>query len=362
MASQQILSILELNSASKTLWKEAINGLASFLGPNGESLSFDVPIPGTGRQISLKELDIKITGLFGLAESMKGIASSDLIPDHVLNDLASSFGDIKTKLDSVRGAVISVANAGKITSLDVTGINVTNESGAQLNIAGTLPQLYDSLQRGLSATQTCLSYFSSSHIFEYSELHAEVSDLRNSIRSAITNLNKARRLQELSQERIEPIEQAAKTAAAEVTAQHGKITSIRAEIDAALLEAQTALSNIKSVQASADTLDSTVSAYQEKFNKYDADLLTRNSSFTKSEADLEALNIRFTTSEAELLRLQNRSREVLGEATVAGLSDRFAKEAREIGERLDRASASIFCRYNSISSISRRGAGCFSLA
>lgn len=91
---------------------------------------------------------------------------------------------------------------------------------------------------------------------------------------------------------------------------------------------------IQKVLEESQRLKGQIEEYGAKFNLFDGELSGRNDLFSKFADKNRDFDSKSQESWGEIQRLLSRSREVLGEATVSGLSDRYKAEMNSISRRL----------------------------
>jgi hypothetical protein len=112
------------------------------------------------------------------------------------------------------------------------------------------------------------------------------------------------------------------------------LATLKSGSDQVLKEATSSVTAINTHLGDASRVRDSALALQPTIDKFSTELAERNASFVHGKQEFDELQQRITTAEGELSRLKDRAREVLGEATVSGLSDRFERESRKLGTRM----------------------------
>lgn len=314
-------------------WKEVLKHLTAIVGPNGETLNLDQPITGSGKQITLHQLDKLLTGLFELSAGLKDALSDLLVPDSLINDLSSASGDVRTKIASILGALQGVISK-PITGIEPQNYNATNSGGAQLNISSILPNLRDAAQSALLHTQLALCFTRTTGGGSLASQIEEISESKAELRRATSDAHRTKKAFEAALARLSPIESSATEAKNKIDGLNSSAQRTLSQIEELLTSSTSLHQKINEANTKAATLETSVSSFNEKFIKFDADLSQRDSQFITGKQAFDELSTKLTKAMEEVERLQVRSRDVLGEATVAGLSERFEKEKNSIDSQM----------------------------
>lgn len=344
MAALQLEQVVVNVRAVHAIWREAADVIASVAGPNGETFDLTLSIPGIAPSCSIDQLSAKIDGTVALAEQLDAIPDVYLIPDSYLHDIDINTKSLKTAVESI-AAQAAQLRAGSVSGLDIASFTAGIGGDARIKLGGPLLTSYQALQPVLSSVRRILAMTGATAPLKLEDQAKAVSDARAAQRAAVKDLANMRRLNEalakkLSQiekdvgEAVEKLEKDAEEIVGQLEADKTAAAAAKTNAETASSQSATHLETIKKILSEATTLKGEVSTYDSAFEDFDKALDTRNTEFAAGTDRWEKLTKKLGASEEDLNRIISRAREVLGEATVSGLSDRFAKEAKSLGGRM----------------------------
>ncbi|MFZ5790417.1 MAG: hypothetical protein ACOY3L_06935, partial [Pseudomonadota bacterium] len=292
-------------------------------------------------RLSLARRGGTVSQLPSLYTSLANIDGAGLLPDSLLNDVASRTNSFRSSIDALKNTVDQFCAQGAPASLDVANFTAQISGGPSLNIASALPPIVTNLDPLLHSIQILRAITTPAAGIDFGPAIDAINNVRNEQRLAFRELSRERKTFAAAKERINAAEQEIKTivdslrtTTTDAVEQRKAAADARTEAEGAKTGAATALQEISSVRAQAQDLERAVQAYKSTFSSFQTELDARNNTFVKGKTDLDNLLTRLAAAEKELERITARARDVLGEATVAGLSERFYKETQDIGGRL----------------------------
>lgn len=328
MAASPFQHDIEVASQILAEWNSALESLSSMEGPTRATFNLEQPIPNLQPTTSIKGLETKLSGAVALVHNLSNIASVELIPDAVLNE-------ISTRAVAVRAIVVKLAEQiggfdleSKIVSLDATAMTAANEKGQSVNLAPTFLELYPAVQTLLSALYQIRAMAGINETRGISLQLSQIDAARSAQRRGYGELNRLRRATNEARRQLDETIQATKLATEEIEVIKVRASQARDEIESKNNQSTELNETTKNIQSQAEQLKATVSGYQDSFDVFQKQLDSRNEQFSKGQAEQAQILNEMTDIRKEIQRLQDRSREVLGEATMSGLTESFAREMK----------------------------------
>lgn len=380
MTAPQLEGIVTAATVTLADWNSFVDALSSLEGPNQAVFDFEKTIPSLAPPTSIDQIGRKLTGAIGLVHNLSGIESLDLIPDLIVTEVSARVSAARAGVEKLLAQVNGLEKDSEITALDAAGMTAANQKAQQLNLPPIFAELYPAIQNLLVTLYQIRTMSELNEEGGYTLQLSQINAARSAQQRAYGELNRLRRAVEGNRTKLIGIIAEAQAAAEEVGAIKTRTTEAVkiAEESKAKAEALVAATNV--INEAAGNLKASIDAYQATFNKFQIDLDERNTIFVKGKADLdklladgntertkfvadgkaeqdklltekrtaheqllseklaahESLLSNIATAQAEIDRLLARSREVLGEATVSGLSESFAREMKATGKQLRR--------------------------
>lgn len=334
MALPQLSPIINGAVAALQSWNAFAEEMAAFEGPNGEGFDLEKPIPNLAPQATIKQLEAKLTGAISLAHNLSSIESLTLVPDAIVNEVSNRISALRDATDKLNTQFSGLTRESPVVALDAAAMTAANEAGQQLNFPPIFLELYPTIQGLLLSLHQLRSI---AGITDKNGLGLELSQLdaaRSAQRRAYGELSKLRGVISASRREIETQASLAKTAAREIEGSKQKSATAADRAEEIKTKTEEILNAATEINANAEKVKGEVAAYAETFAKFKADLDGRNASLAKGQTEQERLLSEIAKIESEVDRLQSRSREVLGEATVTGLTESFAAEKKAAGWQL----------------------------
>ncbi len=383
MTAPELKGVIEAGSATLTNWNTIVDRLTSIEGPNGAVFEIEKPIPNLVPTTSIQQMSTKLSGAIGLVHNLSGIESLDLIPDSIVTEVSARVGSVRAVVEKLLAHINSLESDSEIVSLDAESMIAANQKSQQINLPPIFVELYPAIQNLFVTLYQMRAMSELSEEGGYALQISQINAARSAQQRAYGELNRLRRALGATQKKLDNIISEAGLASEEVAAVKKQSADIVKGVEESKAKAEALIAASSAINDTATTLKASIDGYQIAFNKFQADLDQRNDTFVKGKADLDNLlaesaaeRAKFLTegqsrldqllaeskaeqdrllvekkaahehlvsekltsyeklqsdigaAKAEMDRLLARSREVLGEATVSGLSDSFAREMR----------------------------------
>ena len=391
MTAPQLENIIKAATATLTNWNSFVDGLSSLEGPNQAVFDLEKPIPSLAPPTSIEQIGAKLTGAIGLVHNLSGIESLDLIPDLIVTEVSARVFSVRAGVEKLLAQISDLEKDSEIASLDAASMIATNQKSQQVNLPPIFNELYPAIQGLLINLYQMRTMSKLNEEGGYTLQLSQINAARSAQQRGYGELNRLRHALDGNRKKLVGIVSEAQSAAREVAAVTSRTTEAVKKAEESKAKAEALVATTNAINEAAGKLKESVVAYQGTFNKFQTDLDERSATFVKGKADLdklladgnaardellangkasldklltdgkeeqdklltekktaheqllseklaahEKLLSDFTTAQTEIDRLLARSREVLGEATVSGLSESFAREMRVTGEQLKR--------------------------
>lgn len=356
MTAPQLKNVIEAGTTALANWNSFVEGLSSLEGPNQVVFDLEKPIPNLAPPTSIEQIGAKLTGAIGLIHNLSGIESLDLIPDLVVTEVTARVSAVHTVVEKLVALINSLEKDSEIASLDAASMTAANQKSQHVNLPPLFIELYPAIQNLLVTLYQIRTMSDLSEEGGYTLQLSHINAARSAQRRAYGELNRMRRALGGTQKKLADVVSEAQSAAAEVAAVKGQTTDAVKKAEESKTKAETLVAATTAINEAGVALKASIDAYQGTFNKFQADLDEKTATFGKGKADLdklltdakaeqdkllaekkaahEKLTSDIGAEQAEINRLLARSREVLGEATVSGLSDGFAREMKATRNQL----------------------------
>jgi hypothetical protein len=338
----QIQIVIDAATAALTSWNTFVERLSSIEGPKGETFDLEKPIPNLVPQNTIKQIETKLTGAIGLAHNLSSIESLELIPDSVVNEMTTRVGAVRTIVDKLVAQLNAVEMDATTATLDSLAMTAANEKGQQVNLPPIFLELYPALQAVLTVLYQLRSMVT---VNEEGGLGLQFSQLdaaRSAQRRTYGELNRLRRAVSASRQELDSLVSKGQAISKEIESLKSAASGNVTRTEEAKTKSDALAVTIAEINTKAEQLNVQVNAYQETFKNFQEQLNNRNQEFTKGSAEQTRLLSDIAAIQKEIERLQERSREVLGEATMTGLSESFAREMNASGRQLFRTQLLFF--------------------
>lgn len=332
MTTQLVDQIVATADSLATVWHGALDQVARIAGPNGEAFDFTKPLPPLAPPISLEQISSKVDAAIARVRRLSLIEDSSAVPDNLFTDVDTHVKTLKTTVEALKAAIDGFLADTKVTSVDPMNYSATNDKGASFIMSKFA--VYANVQIILHTVGKLLSIAGASAPPSHDVQVTDLSSARNAVRHALSDASRIRKVSEATLAKLTPLVDEASQHLTTIRDDLAKATDARLQADAALVVVTRSQTVISDIVAKANALDAQVTAYAAKFQAFDAALATRDEEFQNGSGKLKKLLERLEATQKESDRIQQRAREVLGEATVSGLSERFAAEARGLQWRL----------------------------
>jgi flagellar biosynthesis chaperone FliJ len=327
MTTSQLTSVKEAAIASLTAWNEFIKGAASLEGPQGEVFDLEKPIPNL--PVTIKQLELKLAGVITLITSVSEIEKLDLIPDLLLADVTTKVSTLKTIVEKFPAAIAALEKDNPIVSVDVTAMTAANQKGQQVALVPLLGEIYPAIQALLTPLFQLREMAGVAKSGGAPDLHiSEINLVRSAQSRAYGDLERLRRAISNSRDAVDKINSEAKVAYGEIDASKTKAVDSIKKIEEVTAKSAELITTVNAAITSAGTLNQQVTAYQQTFTDFQNKLDGQKQQIEKGQKDWTSMLAEVKKTHDEVSRLQERSREVLGEATMSGLSENFAREMK----------------------------------
>lgn len=330
----KILGAISLGNAALHAFNTAIEQISKLAGPNGETLPLSSVVPGFPEQITFLTISEQLSGTIELLRSLGGIHSTRLIPENDISELTSRVGELKTTADRLSSSIVEFLSGGPVTGIDASSIAATNGSGQRLEVATLVGASYRPIQGVLASVRRLLPDRIDTETAPLIATAEELARVRASQQSAAGEIAATQRTVSKVQKTIQQIADEAQKRLEAINQVSEQVPSYQEKLTSNLQDATALLQKITSVEAQAKALQQTVTAYQAEFDRFGVALEGREKAIQDGGQAFEKMLKDNAAGAEELNRIVARARSVLGEATVAGLSDRFAKQAKSLGKSL----------------------------
>jgi hypothetical protein len=340
MAATQLENVISEAASALADWNSFIVRLTELEDPNRVSFDLDKTIPNSSPQISVKQLEAKLTGAISLVHTLSSIESVDLIPDSTIAELIARTAALKAAVGKLLTHINVLDKDSEIASLDATNFTATNQKGQQINLPPLFAELYPVVQNVLITLYQMRTMASLNEEKGFSFELSDINAVRSAQRRAYGDLNRLRRTIDAGRRRIDADVAVLKLAEKDIEAIKTQAVEAVKKTEENKTKSEAVNAAINEINTAAGKLKENVDAYQAAYTKFQADLDTRNGTFEKGKADIDKLLmdgkgshdkliLDITEAQKEIKRLLDRSREVLGEATVSGLSESYAREMKK---------------------------------
>jgi hypothetical protein len=356
MTVAQIESVITNATAALTDWNSFVDGLSSLEGPDQVILDLEKPLPSLSPPTSITQIGTKLTGAIGLVHNLAGIESLDLIPDLMVTEITARVSAVRAAVDKLVAQLDSLEKESEIISLDVDNMTIANANNKQINLVPIFIELYPLIQNLLVALYQLRTMSGLSEEGGFTLQLAQIQAARSAQQRAYGDLSRLRRALDTNKTKLDSIVSTAQVAAQEVAAIRDQTTEAAQKTEEGKSTVEALVATAAAINEEATKLKTSIDAYQPTFNKFQAELDERDAIFVKGKAELEKLlgdsknaheqllatkrsefeifQSNLAKSENEMDRLLARSRDILGEATVSGLSESFAREMKTTGRQL----------------------------
>lgn len=312
----------------------SMDQIAQIAGPNGERFALDLPLPGLPEQRSANQISEQLAATVQLLGTLETIKNTILIPESDIAELGSRAGELKTSVDRLASTVTEFVGNGTVTGLDVNALKATNSAGQAPDFGALVIGLFRPSQALLISVRRLLPDRKGSELRPLTDTVAELNAIRTGQRAQMAQMAENQKALEQVQEQLRNIYSSAERHFQQIAELAEQAPTFSEQLSNALKEATALVQQIAAIEAQAKALHQTVSNYQTEFDKFALALETREKQFRESTIAFEKMLKDNAEAEKELDRIVSRARLVLGEATVAGLSDRFAGEAKSLNTSL----------------------------
>jgi hypothetical protein len=326
MAASPFQHDIEVASQILAEWNSIVEVLSSLEGPTRETFDLENAIPNLQPSTSIKRLETKLSGVVTLVHNLSNVPSVELIPDAVVNEISTRVVALKAIVGKLVEQVGGVDLDSKIVSLDAVAMTAANEKGQSINLAPTFLELYPAIQTLLSALYQIRAMAGINETHGIGLQLSQIDAARSAQRRGYGELNRLRRATNEARRQLDEALQTAKLATSEIEAIKARASQSRDDIEAKNNQSIELNEITKGIHTQAEQLKSVVNGYQDSFDAFQKQLDWRNEQFAKGQAEQAKILNEMIDIRKETQRLQDRSREVLGEATMTGLTESFARE------------------------------------
>jgi hypothetical protein len=347
-----------ISSALKALddWNTFLDDLLAISGPESSKFELSIAIPSLDPTTSIEELGQKLSGAVALVQELSEIESTLLIPDAITTTLLARVAAVRATVEALLSQVNALPPEHKIASLDPKTLAATNDQGRALNVGPALVELYTHVQSLLASVYQLRGIARLSGKGGLALELTQMQAARSAQRRALGDFKRLTRALEVQRKELEALATSAKAAGERIVALEAQANGEITRVAESKQKAEELIAAATASEQSALKLKEVVDAYSKSFATFQNDLDTRNVAFEKGKADLQtfikdseqqrdalimaqterhkALSDSIEIKEKEIEGILKRSRAVLGEATVSGLSDSFAKEMTEARDQL----------------------------
>lgn len=325
MTTPQFKTLNEAAIGSLNAWNEFIKGLASIEGPKKEIFDLDKPIPNLPATVN--QLQQKLAGVVSLIATVSEIEKTDLVPDTLIADVTAKAGTLKSTVEKFPTAIASFEHNSPVVSLDPAAMTAANEKGQQITLLPLLSELYPAIQALLTPLFQLREMGGASGASPAPDIEISKLNLVSAAQSqAYGELERLSRAISNSRDIVDKISSDAQASFREIETNKTKSTDAVKKTDEATTKSNELMATVSKTITAAGQLKEQVNAYQQSFSDFQKKLDGQTQQIQKGQQDWTAMFAEIEKSQKEVLRLQERSREVLGEATMSGLSENFARE------------------------------------
>ncbi|WIG52859.1 MAG: hypothetical protein OJF48_003779 [Afipia sp.] len=325
-----------IDSASKILaeWNSFVETLSSYEGPQREAFDLEKTIPSLSPPATIKEIETKLTGAVSLTHNLSSIASIELIPDSTVNEITARVSAVFGILEKLTNQIKAFEIDNPIASLDAAAMTASNEKGQQINLAPIFIELYPAIQSLLLALYQIRTMAGINEKRGFSIEFSYIDAARSAQRRAYGELNRLRHAVAESRKQLDKIVSEAASKNREIESMKVEATTALQRAEEQKQQAEALISRVTEINTNAETLKTAVGEYQATFDDFSTQLDSRNKQLTMGQNEQGRLFAEMTSLLDDAARLRDRSREVLGEATMSGLSESFAREMKAAGRQL----------------------------
>lgn len=367
MATSQLEGVIKSATAALTDWNSFIEDISSMEGPNQAVFDLEANIPGLSPPTSIRQLETKLTGAIGLVHNLSGIESLELIPDQIVTEVTAKVSVVRNVVEKLLAHLNALDKGDQITALDAANMTATNQKNQSVNLPPIFIELYPSIQNLLTILYQIRTMSGLNEEHGFALQLSQIDSVRSAQRKTYGELNRLRRALSGSRQQLDTIISSAQSTAQEIASLKDQASGAVQKADEAKTKADALVATTTNINGTAGKLKEAIDAYQATYTKFQIELDERNKTFIKGKADLEKLlsgskeGFEKILSEGkasqdklladgraaqekllsdieniqkEIDRLLARSRAVLGETTVTGLSESFGREMKETGKQL----------------------------
>ena len=341
MPTQKISDAVTLISGSYTMFSEALDDLMKITGPSGEHFDFKLKLPGSDNLTATFVAD-RFAAVSEYVQKLKDGDVSLLLLDADVDELANRAAELRTAVTNLRSMVDQHSASLPVQGLNVTEYSSTDAAGNARTFWDPMVAINKRLQETLRSAQKVGASVLGTGVIEFSGVIADLASVRADLRNDVGTI--AGQLAQLKKE-ISEIQTAKKqvdTSRAASKESLAETQKAKAEVDQVLAAARESKKATDEAINSAKALSTSVLEFDKKFKQFDDQLGQREQRLADGNLKFDHLQKDLTAVAGELDRIVGRSRAVLGEATISGLSDRFADERNKIEKRLKVAQALFF--------------------
>lgn len=378
MTTPLLEGIVKAGTATLTNWNTFVDRLSSLEGPDQAVFDLEKQIPSLVPATSIEQIGAKLTGAISLVHNLSGIESLDLIPDVIVTEVTARVSAVRAAVEKLLAQIAGLEKDSEITSLDAASMTAVNQKTQQVNLPPIFTELYPAIQSLLVSLYQIRTMSKLNEEGGYTLQLSQINAARSAQQRAYGELNRLRHALDGNRKQLDAIASEAKSTASEIAAAKSQTTEAIKKTEESKASAESLVATIGAINETAGKLKEQVDSYQGTFSKFQTDIDERNSIFVKGKADFdklltdsnaereaflasgksgldklladgkgaqeklldektaahEKLLSDITVAQSEVDRLLARSREVLGEATVSGLSESFAREMKAAERQL----------------------------
>lgn len=356
MAVAQLESVISSALATLDSWNNSLADLMAIAGPDHSKFELSAVIPGLDPRTTIEDLGQKLTGTIILVQELSQIETTILIPDAMISDLMARAGAMRATTEKLAAQLSAFESNAKVVSLNPEAIVAANDKGQQINAGPILVELYPLVQAVLLSAYQVRGVSSISGKGGLALELTQMQAARTAQRKAIGDFNRLSRILEGRRKELEELVTSSTAAVERINAAEKQASEDIGKVTTSKQKAEELIASATASEETASKVKEAVEAYAKSFAAFQQELENRNNAFEKGKSDLQAffknseerltallqsqkashaeISAAIQTDQEEIERLLARSRAVLGEATVSGLSDSFAKEMTQASGQL----------------------------
>ncbi len=326
----------------ETTRSQVINMLMNIKGENGEQFNLSNPISSIG--ISIKKIDMKVVVVGQLANKIKIVEDTILLPQSYIDNLSTSIDRLISTYKNILDAIRNIETNGGPGQLNSASFALTSKNGqASFQLDSNFTNIWKISDSVLSNLYPLINVISGEGYVDFLEFlkgfeatYSQIENQRNNISVLLKEAKEnSRKLQDIHSKCI-PLQ--------------GEIERLKSESDKDrktlteyASEGAQSITTIRGTLDQSEKLKSNVENYKSTFDNFQNQLDEREKNFASgTERQFELLkNINDTKKIIE--NLNQQASDMLSGATVAGLAGSFGDIKNSLSKELTIARWAFYC-------------------